>query len=131
MIADTQQELALLMVLAPVLMEAKGYAAPEVEKVSARARMLCEQVGDAPQLIQVLRILWGFDVNRGQLQTAHELAGEMLSLTHRDYNAAFLPEAHYARGLTSFWLGNFVSARDHTRQAITLYESRRLAALHS
>jgi class 3 adenylate cyclase/predicted ATPase len=127
----THQELALLMVLAPVLMEARGYAAPEVEKVSARARMLCEQVGDASQLIQVLRILWGFHVNRGQLQTAHELAGEMLGLTNKDYNAAFLPGAHYARGLTSYFLGDFASARDHTQQAIALYEAQRLPALHS
>jgi predicted ATPase len=62
----TQRELALLMVLAPVLMEVKGYAAPEVERVAARARVLCEQMVDAPQLVWVLRILFGYYVNRGE-----------------------------------------------------------------
>jgi class 3 adenylate cyclase len=67
----TQRELGLLMVLAPVLMEAKGYAAPEVERVAARARLLSEQMVDAPQLISVLRILFGYYVNKGELHTAH------------------------------------------------------------
>jgi predicted ATPase len=120
-----EQELALLVVLAPVLMEAKGYAAPEVERVAARARVLCEQMTDAPHLASVLRILFGFYVNKGELQTAHELAGQMVNLTDRQNDAAFLPDAHYVRGLTSFWLGDFVSARDHTQQAIALYDLRR------
>ena len=84
-----QRELALLMVLAPVLMEAKGYAAPEVERISARARVLCEQMGDAPQLPSVLRILFGFYVNKGELHTADELADQMVSLADRQSDAVF------------------------------------------
>ena len=38
----------------PYLMAAKGYAAPEAEKVYTRARELCQQVGETPQLFPVL-----------------------------------------------------------------------------
>ena len=36
----------------------KGYAAPEVEKAYTRARELCQQVGETPQLFPVLWGLW-------------------------------------------------------------------------
>ena len=38
----------------PGLMATKGYAAPEVEQAYARARELCRQVGETPQLFPVL-----------------------------------------------------------------------------
>jgi predicted ATPase len=126
-----EQELALLVVLGPALMEAKGYAAPEVESVVARARVLCEQMTDAPQLVSVLRILFGFYVNKGELQTAYKLAGQMVNLTDRQNDAVFLPDAHLVRGLTSFWLGDFVSARDDTQQALALYKPQRSVGLHA
>ena len=46
--------------LGPALVATKGYAAPEVEQTYARARALCAQVGDTPQLFPVLRGLWRF-----------------------------------------------------------------------
>jgi predicted ATPase len=127
----TQRELALLVVLAPVLMEAKGYAAPEVERVAARTRLLSEQMVDAPELVSVLRILFGYYVNKGELHTAHELSGQMVSLADRQKDAVFLPHAHYGRGLASYFLGDFVSAREHTQRALALYEPHRASGLHS
>src|SRR5262249_22280427 len=47
-----QQELDLQTILGPALMAAKGYTAPEVGKVYARARELCQQVGETPRLLQ-------------------------------------------------------------------------------
>src|SRR5262249_25578277 len=55
-----QLELRLLIALGPVLMVTSGYGAPEVERTYARARALCQQVGDAPQLFSVLWGLWYF-----------------------------------------------------------------------
>ena len=46
----TQQELALLTALGVPLVLTKGHAAPEVETTYARARELCRQLGDTPQL---------------------------------------------------------------------------------
>src|SRR5262249_18029489 len=51
-----EQELALQTTLGPALIATKGYGAPEVEQAYARAREICQQVGDIPQRFQVL---WG------------------------------------------------------------------------
>src|SRR5205823_6166168 len=45
-----QQELVMQSTLGPALMNTKGFMAPEVERVYARAHELCQQVGDAQQL---------------------------------------------------------------------------------
>jgi predicted ATPase len=48
-IGHRQQELALQTTLGPVLIATKGYAAPEVAQAYARARELCQQMGDTTQ----------------------------------------------------------------------------------
>ena len=73
-----QQELTLQIALGPALMATKGYAAPEVEKAYTRARELCQQVGETPQLFPVLWGLWAFYLVRAELQTARELGEQLL-----------------------------------------------------
>ncbi|MBI3302547.1 MAG: hypothetical protein HYZ72_10805 [Deltaproteobacteria bacterium] len=68
-----QQELTLHLTLGPTWMAAKGYAAPEVERAYTRARELCRQVGETPQLFPALFGLRTFYQVRGELQTAREL----------------------------------------------------------
>ena len=53
--ARAQQELDLQLALGPALIATKGPAAPEVEQTYARARVLCAQVGETPQLFPTLR----------------------------------------------------------------------------
>jgi predicted ATPase len=69
-----QQELQLQVTRGVSLVAVQGYAAPEVERVYSRARALCQHVGDTPQLFPVLRGLFLFYLNCGQMQTAQELA---------------------------------------------------------
>jgi predicted ATPase len=71
--ARAQQELDLQIALGPALSATKGPAAPEVEQTYARARVLCAQVGDTPQLFPTLGGLWRFYYARGALRTAREL----------------------------------------------------------
>jgi class 3 adenylate cyclase len=52
----SQQELAIQITLSMALRVTKGGGAPEVERLYTRARELCEQVGELPQLF---RVLWG------------------------------------------------------------------------
>jgi hypothetical protein len=49
-----KQELELQTLLGPVLVATKGNAAPEVEGVYARARELCQKLGETPELFPVL-----------------------------------------------------------------------------
>ena len=53
--ARLHYELSLHITLGASLMAAKGYAAQEVEHAYTRARELCHQVGETPQLFSVLR----------------------------------------------------------------------------
>jgi predicted ATPase len=49
-----QQELTLLVTLGGPLMATKGFTAPEVEQVYVRARELCRQAGNTPQLFPIV-----------------------------------------------------------------------------
>ncbi len=116
-----QQELVLQATLGPALMHTKGYAFPDVEEAYGRARELCQQVGDTPQLFPVLWGLWHFHMVRGELPTVQELAEQLLSLAQRLHEPALLLEAHYAFGMSLFWRGELASAHAHFAQGIALY----------
>ena len=117
-----QQELIVQTTLGPALMATKGHAAPEVLHAYARARELCQQVGETPQLFQVLRGLWYFYLHRVELQTARELGEQLLTLAQRVGDPALLLEAHYALGNTLNYLGEFAAAQAHFAQGIALYD---------
>jgi TOMM system kinase/cyclase fusion protein len=117
-----QQELDVQTTLGPALVATKGYAAPEMLQAYARARELCQQVGETPQLFQVLRGLWYFYLHRVELQTARELGEQLLTLAHHVGDPALLLEAHYALGNTLNYLGEFVTAQAHFVQGIALYD---------
>jgi len=120
--ARTQQELTLQTALAAPLMATRGYAAPEVERAYARARELCQRLGETPQLFRVFLGLFAFYLVRGEFQTARELGEQLLRLAQSEHNPARLLGAHQALGLALFHLGEFVSAREHLEQGIALYE---------
>ena len=89
-----QQELPLQMALGRALAIHKGYAAPDVEQPYTRARELCQQVGETPQLFSVVFGLWNFYLNRGRLQTARELAAQLLTAAQRLHDPALHVAAH-------------------------------------
>jgi class 3 adenylate cyclase/predicted ATPase len=121
----TQQELDLQTTLGPAWMATKGYAAPEVEKTYTRARELCQQIGETPQLFRVLRGLCTFYLNRGEFQTVRELGEQLLRLAQRVQDPALLPAAYYTLGLTWLYLGEFAPARAHLEEGIALYDLQR------
>jgi predicted ATPase len=93
-----------------------------VEQAYTRARELCRQIGKAPQLFSTLLGLSIYFVVRAELQTARELAEQLLEIARRVKDPVLLVEAHYALGVTRFWLGEFVSARNHLEQGIAHYD---------
>ena len=68
----TQHELTLLLALA-ALVPTQGFAAPDVEHVYGRARALCLQVGETPQLFSVVFGLRTLAEVRGDLATSQAL----------------------------------------------------------
>jgi class 3 adenylate cyclase/predicted ATPase len=128
-----QQELALQIALGTALMATQGYAAPEVERVYARARELCQRVGESRPLLQVLLALGTYYQIRAELQTARALGKQCLSLAQRMHDPVRLLQSHFALGAISFHLGEFVPAREHLEQGLTfstVRERRSYRALH-
>ena len=100
MLPDTperaRQELALQLALADSLAATRGFAAPAVGEACARARELCQQVGETAQLFRLLARLWSFHLVRAELQTAHELAQQRLTLAQQMGDPTALLSAHQA-----------------------------------
>jgi predicted ATPase len=115
-----QQELDLQLALGLALIASKGSVAPEVEQTYARARALCEHVGETPQLFPALWGLWNFSFNRGALSTARELGEQLLRLAPRAAAPAPRLEAHEALGITLYYMGDYAAAWTHLEQGIAL-----------
>jgi predicted ATPase/class 3 adenylate cyclase len=129
----TQMESALQTTLGPALMATKGYAAPEVEYAYARARELCQQVGETPQMFQVMWGLWYFYLVRAEFQIARELGEQLLNVAQRVQAPVLLLLAHRMLGHTLAFLGEFSAARVHLERGMTLYapeQHRSLASLY-
>jgi predicted ATPase len=120
--AHVWQELSLQIALGAPLIATRGYAAPEVEHAFARARELCRQVGETPQLFPVLRGLWVFYEVRAEHRAAQELGEKLLDLAQSLQDTALFVEAHRALGNTLFWIGEESSARVHLEQSLALYD---------
>jgi predicted ATPase len=116
-----RQELELQTTLGPVLMAVKGFASSDTERVYARARELCQQVGETPSLFPVLHGLWRFYMVRAEFQATRDLAEQLFSLAQRAEDPALLLEAHRVMGTTMFWLGEMRQAQVNFEQGMALY----------
>jgi predicted ATPase len=119
----TKHELDVQTTLGSALVATRGVASPEVAQAYTRARALCQQVGETPQLFTTLRGLCRFYHNRGALQTARELGEQLLRLAQSMDTPTLLLEAHDALGTTLVFLGEYAAARRHLEQGIALTDS--------
>ena len=118
--ARAQQELALHIALGATLIALKGHASSEVEQVYLKARVLCERMGETPELFPVLFGLWRYCVTRPKLQTARELAETLLRLADNANDPPLAVIAHYAAGFSRFQSGEFIEARQHQERDRTI-----------
>ncbi len=123
-----RQEVDLQTSLGLTYMAAKGYATPEVGTAYARARALCQQMDDAPQLPRVLGGLWIFHLGRAELSTAREMAEQMLTLGEKTQDPAILGPAHHGLGQVLFATGEFAPAKEHLEQAFALFTRQMLSS---
>ena len=131
--ARAHQELLLLTTLGPALMAIQGYASPEAGHTYARARALCQQVEETPQLARVFYGLWVFYHARAEHQTARELVAQFLTLAHRVQDPALLLVAHCGLAQTVYCLGELAHARTLFEQGLAFYnpsQHRALAPLY-
>jgi predicted ATPase len=114
-----RQELGLHITLGVPLIATEGYATPDVGSAYTRARELCRQLGEPPEISQVLWGLWTFYLVKAALGTAREIAEEFLRL------AEHLPYSGLAMEVTLIHLGEFAPAMEHFEKALLLYDPER------
>jgi class 3 adenylate cyclase/predicted ATPase len=117
-----QQELTLQIALGVPLVAVRGWAAPETGHAYTRARELCQEVGEISQLLLVVYGLWLFHFLRGELQTARELAEQLLSLAQRAQDPSALLWVYDALWSALFFLGEFTQAQQYYERGIALYD---------
>jgi predicted ATPase len=108
--------------LGPALVSTKGFPATEVEENYTRARVLCEQFGETPQLFPVLWGLARMHDTRGELRIGRGLGEQLLTLARRVQDPALLLEAHHELWANLSALGELTAARTHTEQGFVLYD---------
>ena len=120
-----QQELRLRITLGVPLIATEGYAAPEVGSVYVRARELCERLGTAAEVAQVLWGLWTFHTLKAELSSALGIASESLRLAERAAYPGLAMRGHWAMEITSTHLGDFRQALEHFEKVVFLYDPDR------
>ena len=119
-----QQELRIRIALSAPLVITKGFAAPEVERTYERAHELCQQLGETPEFFRVLAGLWMFRLcGNYELQTARELAEQLLQLAQHEHDSAHLRLALPALGSTLFYMGELPTAREHFEKEMALHDA--------
>ena len=120
-----RRELPLQVALGVQLQVVQGYASPEAERTYQRARTLCELVQEDQPLFLVLWGLWMLYEVRSDLKNSRELAERLHALAHSAQDQDQLLQAHMALAITSFSLGDLVGTREHSLQAVALYDPQR------
>jgi len=116
------EALCLHLTLGVPLIAIEGYASPNVGEVYMKARQFYDQLGDSPDVSEVLWGLWTFHTLSGELQTARDIAEEFLRLSERLPYPGLAMRGHWALEITNTHLGNFELAVDHYEKALALYD---------
>jgi len=116
------EALCLHLTLGVPLIAIEGYASPNVGEVYMKARQYYDELGDSPDVAEVLWGLWTFHTLSGELETARDIAGEFLRLSERLPYPGLAMRGHWALEITNTHLGNFELAVDHYEKALALYD---------
>lgn len=120
--ARAATELQLLIGLAVSLAASRGYAVPEVGKVLAEARAICDALGNVAGLFAVLRGICNFLIVVGDLAGAEETARILLAIGEQTGAPEHRIESNCTLGYVLFAKGDLVLARPHLESGVQLYE---------
>jgi class 3 adenylate cyclase/tetratricopeptide (TPR) repeat protein len=114
-----RHELELQTALGWSLFPLKGEEAPEAREVLARARALCDRLGDKTMLDTILFMQGAHYIARAEFTTARDIAEELLRLAVERSDAALEILGHLTLGRSLYFLGEFVSAADHIQRVLS------------
>jgi predicted ATPase len=112
-------------------MAQRGMGAPEAGRVYARARELCEQIGDAPQHFPVLFGQWWYFLVRSEWPEALGLVQQLLALAEATKDDGQRLQAQSAAARTFYFRGEIGRAQPHFDAALALHDPARHRALTS
>ena len=125
-------ELDFLTALGPCLIVTEGPLSGAALETFARARELCERLGDAPEYLQVVHWLAVVRAVRGELPQALEVHESAIARAKMRGDRAGLLNSARGSGLVLTLMGRLAEALDRTEQAATVFgassEAERLAA---
>jgi class 3 adenylate cyclase/tetratricopeptide (TPR) repeat protein len=119
-----ERELSLLLALGPSINVTRGWDSPEVEGVYRRARELCQEAGETPQLLPALFGLAGYYIIRGEYNSAREFTAQNLNLARRTEDPDVLLEAHHYLAAMQTYAGELTLARESQDEVITHYDRK-------
>jgi predicted ATPase len=117
-----QMELQILTSLGTAYIAVRGYAAPQVGPTFHRARQLCERIG-GPQ--ERFAAVWGnfaWRIVRGEMDLSLELAHEAIDRAKQLDDPGVWMEAMFLMGVTLYYRGDFVGARQQYETALARYD---------
>ena len=107
----------------PLLMT-RGHSASDVGQTYARARELCERVGDAPEIVPALFGLWRYYVGRGDCNITRDLGRQILDIGEDAGDQAAVVLGHYGLGYALFCHGDLEDAGIHLEAGYRAYDRR-------
>lgn len=125
-------ELDFQVALGPCLIATQGPASNKAVATFARARELCERLGDPPEQLQIMFWLTTASVIRGELPVAQETIAALLHLTETRGDRPALLNATRGQAMIRLFMGRLVDAREAIERAVAEFEAssenERLAA---
>ncbi len=117
-----QLELGFKLPLSAVLMGAKGYSAPEVAPLHDRCIEICRQMGEGAPLFPVLVGKWGWNFIASRFAECDVRSAEVIAIANEKRGPGMKAEAHWTRECTSFFAGDFPTAREHAEIGLAHYD---------
>jgi class 3 adenylate cyclase/tetratricopeptide (TPR) repeat protein len=125
-------ELDFQVALGPCLIATQGPASNKAVATFARARELCERLGDPPEQLQIMFWLTTASVIRGELPVAQETIAALLHLAEARGDRPALLNATRGQAMIRLFMGRLIDAREAIERAVAEFdassENERLAA---
>ena len=119
-----EQELMLLLALGTPIAVTKSWNSPDMELVYGRARELCQEVGETPQLFPALFGLAANYYMRGEYGPAREIIEQNLRLAQRSGDTNMLLQTYHELGNLQTYTGELAAARQSLDEVIRRYDSK-------
>jgi len=116
-------ELDFQLALGPCLIATQGPASNKAMPTFARARELCERLGDPPEHLQVMFWLATASVIRGELPVADEMVAALLQLAEARGDRPALLNAMRGQGMIRLFMGRLTGAHEVIERAFEAFEA--------